>query len=73
MQKLFLVHLGYYDQVGDGVYESHTNIFLIATDFQEARNKTKNLEIVKNANQGFRLSMGGEWGHCPPAHLHLNP
>lgn len=25
------------------------------------------LLFISYANQGFRLSMGGEWGHCPLA------
>lgn len=47
MQKLFLVHLGYYSDLSDGVYESHTNLFVVATDFEEARVKAKSLDIVK--------------------------
>lgn len=47
MQKLFLVHLGYYSDLSDGVYESHTNIFVVASDFEEARSKAKSLDIVK--------------------------
>lgn len=47
MEKLFLVHLGYYAEVGDGVYESHTNIFVVAKDFDDARTKAKELAIVK--------------------------
>ena len=47
MQKLFLVHLGYYSDLGDGVYESHTNIFVVASDFEEARSKAKLLDIVR--------------------------
>jgi hypothetical protein len=47
MEKLFLVHLGYYDEVSGGVFENHTNIFVVASDFEDARQKTKQLEIVK--------------------------
>lgn len=42
--KLFLVHCGFYDaHVGDGIYESHVNFFVVAGDFLEARLKTKAL------------------------------
>lgn len=47
MDKLFLVHLGYYDDLSNGVFESHTNIFVIASDFQEARKIAKNKSFVK--------------------------
>ncbi len=43
--KLFLVHCGFYDpEVGDGVYEGHTNFFVVAHDFAEARVKVKQNE-----------------------------
>jgi hypothetical protein len=49
MNKLFLVHCGYYDaEVGDGIYESHTNVFVVAKDWSEARSKAKALEIFQN-------------------------
>lgn len=40
--KLFLVHCGYYDpHVGDGLYESHYNFFVVAGDFESARDQAK--------------------------------
>jgi len=43
---LFLVHLGYYDALSAGVFESHTNVFVIASDWEAARAKAKSLPIV---------------------------
>jgi len=41
-QKLYLVHLGYYDpELSGGVYESHVNLFFIGTDFEDVRDKAK--------------------------------
>ena len=40
--KLYLVHTGYYDKsVGEGFYEQHTNIFIVAKDPRSARDKVK--------------------------------
>ena len=40
--KLYLVHTGYYDKsVGEGFYEQHTNIFIVAKDARSARDKVK--------------------------------
>tara|TARA_X000001036_G_scaffold263438_1_gene244873 strand:+ start:5185 stop:5466 length:282 start_codon:yes stop_codon:yes gene_type:complete len=40
--KLYLVHTGYYDKsVGEGFYEQHTNIFIVAKDPRSAREKIK--------------------------------
>ena len=40
--KLYLVHTGYYDKsVGEGFYEQHTNIFIVAKDPRSAREKAK--------------------------------
>jgi Domain of Unknown Function (DUF1543) len=47
--KLFLVHCGFYDpEVGDGVYESHVNFFVVAEDFAEARMRVKKNPIFLN-------------------------
>ena len=48
MMKLYLVHTGYYDKsIGDGFYEQHTNIFIIAKDAHNAREKVKkNKEFI---------------------------
>ena len=40
--KLYLIHTGYYDKsVGDGFYEQHTNILIVAKDAHSAREKVK--------------------------------
>jgi hypothetical protein len=40
--KLYLVHTGYYDKsFGDGFYEQHTNIFVVAHTPYDAREKVK--------------------------------
>lgn len=46
--KLYLVHCGFYDEsVGDGLYEGHTNFFVAATNFEEARARAKQLPEYK--------------------------
>ena len=41
--KLYLVHTGYYDKSsGDGFYEQHINIFIVAETPYDAREKVKN-------------------------------
>tara|TARA_Y100000996_G_C21970248_1_gene416102 strand:+ start:85 stop:366 length:282 start_codon:yes stop_codon:yes gene_type:complete len=40
--KLYLIHTGYYDKsIGDGFYEQHTNIFIVAKNAYDAREKVK--------------------------------
>ena len=40
--KLYLIHTGYYDKnIGEGFYEQHTNIFIVAKDAYSAREKVK--------------------------------
>jgi hypothetical protein len=71
--KLFLVHCGFYDnEVGDGVYESHTNLFVVAKDFADARLKARANPIFQDkkmhvdgiqqveAVDGFRVNLDSE-------------
>ena len=47
--KLYLVHCGFYDQeVSDGLYESHTNFFVSAESFDDARAKVKQDKTFQN-------------------------
>ncbi len=47
--KLFMVHVGFYDaEVGEGIYESHMNFFIAASNAKSAKKKTFNLEQFKN-------------------------
>jgi len=47
--KLYLIHTGYYDKnIGDGFYEQHTNIFIVASSVYEAREKVKKTEEYIN-------------------------
>ena len=40
--KLYLIHTGFYDKnVGDGFYEQHTNILVVASNAYEAREQVK--------------------------------
>ena len=40
--KLYLIHTGYYDKsTGGGFYEQHTNIFIVAKNAHQAREKVK--------------------------------
>tara|TARA_Y100001934_G_scaffold136733_1_gene165067 strand:- start:374 stop:664 length:291 start_codon:yes stop_codon:yes gene_type:complete len=42
--KLYLIHTGYYDKnVGEGFFEQHTNIFIVAKNAFHAREKVKKL------------------------------
>ncbi len=46
--KLYLVHCGFYDDtIGEGLYEGHTNFFIAATTFEEARARAKTLPEYK--------------------------
>jgi hypothetical protein len=46
--SLFLVHCGFYDpEAGDGVYESHVNFFVVAPDFEQARQAAKALPAFR--------------------------
>lgn len=39
--KLYIVHVGYYDQeTGYGMYESHSNFFVVAEDERSAKKLT---------------------------------
>lgn len=54
--NLYLVHCGFYDnEIGDGIYESHTNFFVAAEDFNGARKRVKELE----AFQAKRMHVDG--------------
>jgi len=48
--KLYLIHTGYYDKnVGEGFFEQHTNIFIVAKNAYAAREKVKKLpEYIEN-------------------------
>ena len=46
--KLFLVHVGFYDEnFSGGFYESHTNYFIVADDVKEAKKKAKEIPEYK--------------------------
>tara|TARA_B100001115_G_C15807764_1_gene400148 strand:- start:223 stop:375 length:153 start_codon:yes stop_codon:yes gene_type:complete len=45
--NLYLIHTGYYDKnIGDGFYEKHTNIFVVAKSPFEARELVKKIENI---------------------------
>jgi hypothetical protein len=47
-RKLYLVHCGFYDPaIGDGVYEFHTNFFVVAETFEQARALAKQLPLYQ--------------------------
>ena len=42
LMKLYLIHTGYYDKnIGEGFYEQHTNIFVVAKNAYSAKQKVK--------------------------------
>jgi hypothetical protein len=46
--KLFMVHVGFYDEeVGEGLYESHINFFIAASNGKSAKKKAFNMEQFK--------------------------
>lgn len=70
MPELYLVHCGFYDpEVGDGIYESHTNLFVAAASFEDAKIQAKQLDEFRAkrmhvdgiqhiiAVQGWRLNL----------------
>ena len=48
--KLYLVHAGYYNpEIMGGLYEQHTNYFVVAKNLKDAKNKGQlNLAFKKN-------------------------
>ena len=46
MMKLFIVHVGYYDDE-IGIYELHTNFFVVAKDVHEVKQSILEKEIFK--------------------------
>lgn len=47
--KLYLVHCGFYDnEICDGLYESHINLFIAADSFEDAKIKVKQNDVFKN-------------------------
>ena len=68
--KLFMIHVGFYDPaMGEGIYEFHTNYFVVATDPKSAKKelmsrdefKSKQMHIdgIKEINQvdGYDISL----------------
>jgi hypothetical protein len=68
--RCFLVHCGFYDtDVCEGLYESHANFFVAAEDFDEAKQKAKQIPEFKSkrmhvdglqeisAVSGYRISL----------------
>ncbi|MCM0606648.1 MAG: hypothetical protein KA715_11205 [Xanthomonadaceae bacterium] len=68
--KLYMVHCGFYDlDLCDGVYESHLNLFVTGTSYEDARVRARLLPEFKNkklhvdgvveiqAVQGSRISV----------------
>ena len=46
--KLYLVHCGFYDKtIAHGLYESHTNYFVVGEDFAQAKANVKQLTEYK--------------------------
>ncbi len=54
--KLFLVHCGYYDsEISDGLFESHTNVFVVAESFEDAKLEVKKSELFRH----YRMHVDG--------------
>ena len=49
--KLFLIHVGFYDpDIMDGLYEQHSNYFVVAHNIKEAKRKAQLNPIYKRKN-----------------------
>ena len=47
--NLYMVHVGFYDHsIGEGIYESHINYFIAASDPKDAKRKVLSLEEFQN-------------------------
>ena len=68
--KLFLIHVGFYDpEIMEGLYEQHSNYFVVAQNIKEAKKKPLLNPIYKrkimhidgiqelNAVDGFRINL----------------
>jgi hypothetical protein len=54
--KLYMVHVGFYNETwGSGIFENHTNFFVVAENPKDARLKVKEKEDVKK----FRMHIDG--------------
>ena len=71
--KLFLIHVGFYDpDIMEGLYEQHSNYFVVAENIKEAKNKARKKTIFKkkkmhidgiqelNIIDGFRIELVSE-------------
>ena len=46
--KLFLIHVGFYDpEIMEGLYEQHSNYFVVAKNIKEAKEKARLNPIYK--------------------------
>ena len=46
--KLYLIHVGFYDTaIMDGLYEQHTNFFVVAENVNEAKKKARQNSIYR--------------------------
>lgn len=54
--KLYLVHVGFYnDTWGSGIFENHTNFFVVAEDIKAAKDQVK----AKSEVQKYRMHIDG--------------
>tara|TARA_B100000945_G_C20279334_1_gene547851 strand:+ start:184 stop:459 length:276 start_codon:yes stop_codon:yes gene_type:complete len=71
--KLFLIHVGFYDmEIMEGLYEQHSNFFVVARDVKEAKKKARLNPLYKRKKMhidgiqeisvvdGFRISLNPE-------------
>jgi len=68
--KLFLIHVGFYDpEVMEGLYEQHSNYFVVAQNIKEAKQKARlnptykrkkmHIDGIQELNvvDGFRINL----------------
>ena len=53
--KLFMIHVGFYDPaLGEGIYEFHTNYFVVASDPKSAKKELMSRDEFKLKQDAHR-------------------
>ena len=53
--KLFMIHVGFYDPaLGEGIYEFHTNYFVVASDPKSAKKELMSRDEFKSKEDAHR-------------------
>ena len=59
--KLFLIHVGFYDpDIMDGLYEQHSNYFVVAEDIKDAK-QSLIIEYIANILREPKIDFTGDY------------